>query len=285
MLQQIVVGIDGSEGSYGALKQSILLAKKVTCCIKSVFVVDRRKTRIPYMYSDRNIDEAFERSYITPDKSVRSFYSRLEDDIRSYAERCLVTCNALVKEEELSPVSVVKDGYPASELREEALSGGLLAVGRRGEDADYLRSFLGSTAEDLIRSSPRPVLLVPAEPREVQTVVFMYDGSRTAESSLQFFVNTMAELPDRFILLTVDEGDELKHRIEEESEYARNHGIEVEWIQRSGHVDSAVEDIVKESNADLLLIGAKGKNTLKDYFIGSTTSKLVHQTDIPVLIV
>ena len=57
---------------------------------------------------------------------------------------------------------VVRDGLPSAILTEEARSGDLLVIGQKGENAHFERAIVGSTTEDVVRSSPRPVLVTPA---------------------------------------------------------------------------------------------------------------------------
>ena len=40
-----------------------------------------------------------------------------------------------------------------------------------------------------------------------------------------------------------------------------------------------------EENADLIVVGAQGKNRFKDHILGSTASHVVHKSKIPVLLV
>lgn len=49
--------------------------------------------------------------------------------------------------------------------------------------------------------------------------------------------------------------------------------------------EHAIIDAAKRNHAKLLVIGAKGKNALAVFFLGSTTEELVRQADLPLLIV
>lgn len=285
MVKQIVVGIDGSEKSFAALEQAIDVAVKTSCCIKCVFVIDSRKTQLPFMYSNEGFEGAFERLYVTPDPSMRRLYEQIGEDTRAFAERCMRECHERIHARQLEPITVIKEGYPSIELAEEARSGGLLVVGRRGENAEYKRSILGSTAEDLLRTSPRPVLIATKTPRIIRRVLFPYDDTRPAENSLQYYVNAMGNLAEEFVLLSVGQSGGLEHQLEEEMSYLARHGINAVHETREGKISTVILETAESLAADLILIGAQGKNTLKDYFIGSTVSHIVHNTAVPVLVV
>ncbi len=53
----------------------------------------------------------------------------------------------------------------------------------------------------------------------------------------------------------------------------------------SGFATDVVADFIEEDRPDLVIMGTKGAAKVNQYFLGSTTSSVVHRVDIPVLIV
>jgi manganese transport protein len=47
----------------------------------------------------------------------------------------------------------------------------------------------------------------------------------------------------------------------------------------------AISKFVKEEEADLLIMGAHGHQTMKDFIFGSTVESVRHKLEIPVLVV
>ena len=285
LVKQIVVGTDGSVESMAGFHQAVALARKKEAGIKCVFIVDLRKTQMPFIYSGAAYEGAYERLYVPPDASLRTFYDKLAKDLEIFAAQCMENCRKHAEDANLEFESVVRSGYPGVELCDEARSGGLLVVGRRGENAEYKRSIVGSITEDLVRVSPRPLLVCPVYREEVNTIIFLYDGSRTAEHALQFYVNGLAGIAKRFVLLLVGEEHEEEHKVEEEIRYLEAHKIPVEIVKRKGIPAKEALKLSDEISADLLILGARGRHRLRQFIVGSTALQVLQKSNVPVLLI
>ncbi|HUX22122.1 MAG TPA: universal stress protein, partial [Spirochaetia bacterium] len=182
MIEQLAVGIDGSQQSFDAFDQALSLAGRLESALKCVFVVDSRKTQVPIVYTGGTYDISTERIYLPLDPNLRQHYSQIAEDLSRFGKNCLDACLRRAKKAGVKATSTLREGYPTAELSEECKSADVLVVGQQGENAHYTRSIVGSTTEDLVRSSPRPVLIAPGPVREIRRVLFVYDGSRTAEN-------------------------------------------------------------------------------------------------------
>lgn len=61
-------------------------------------------------------------------------------------------------------------------------------------------------------------------------------------------------------------------------------GVAVTSIIKHFKVFSEVNQVAKEHNADLIIMGSHGASGLKEVFVGSNTEKVVRHSEIPVLI-
>ncbi len=285
MVKQIIVGTDGSAESMAGFHQAVTLARRIGAGIKCVFIVDLRKTQMPFIYSGAAYEGAYERLYVPPDASLRTFYDKLAQDLENFAEQCMENCRKHAENEGVPFESVVKSGYPGVELCNETRSGGLLVVGRRGENAEYKRSVVGSITEDLVRVSPRPLLVCPVFRKEVNTILFLYDGRKPAEHALQYYVNGLANIAKRFVLLLVGEETEEEHRVEEEMCYLKTHNVPVELERRKGPPAKETLKVAEEISADMIILGARGRPRLKDFVVGSTSLQVLQKSEVPVLLV
>ena len=151
------------------------------------------------------------------------------------------------------------------ELSDESRSGGILVVGQRGENAHYKRSIVGSIAEDLVYTSPRPLLIVPAVRTPVRKVVLAYDGSRTCEHAIQSYVNGLKPLAAELLLVLVGNETADDHRVEEELSFLDNHDVPYSVINREGVPSSEILKIAETENADMIVLGTQGRNRFKDH--------------------
>lgn len=177
----------------------------------------------------------------------------------------------------------MKASLPAV-LTEEARSGDLLVIGQKGENAHVERAIVGSTTEDVVRSSPRPVLVCPKAFRSPTRVLFPYDGSPVGEGALQFCVNAFGTIWDEIVLLTVTEEMEESFPYDTELAYLGTHGIPYRLVMETGKPVDIIPRVAKRENADLILVGAHGRHKIRDYLLGSTASHLIRRSELPVLV-
>ena len=62
-------------------------------------------------------------------------------------------------------------------------------------------------------------------------------------------------------------------------------GITVTPIVKHFKVFSEVNDVAKEQDADLIVMGSHGSSGFREFFVGSNTERVVRNADIPVLVV
>jgi len=62
-------------------------------------------------------------------------------------------------------------------------------------------------------------------------------------------------------------------------------GVNVVPIVKHFKVFSEVNDVAREQEADLIVMGSHGASGLKEFFVGSNTEKVVRNSEIPVLVV
>ena len=61
-------------------------------------------------------------------------------------------------------------------------------------------------------------------------------------------------------------------------------GVSITPIVKHFKVFSEVNDVAKEHNADLIIMGSQGTSGFSEIFVGSNTEKVVRHSDIPVLV-
>lgn len=284
MTGQIVAGIDGSLNSLTAFQYALDLARRVKAEVKVVFVVDARKTDLPIIYTASHFDYGFERVYIPPEPGLKGFYDRVRQDIKAFGDNCLSLCKKDAEAGQVHMTPVLREGLPSGILTEEARSGDLLVIGQKGENAHIERAIVGSTTEDVVRSTPRPVLICPAKFRSPARVLFAYDGSPVAEGALQFFVNAFGSIWEEMAVLTVMEKMEESFPFDTELSYLGTHGIPYRLLMETGKPVDTIPRVAKREGSDLILVGTHGRHKIRDYLLGSTASHLIRRSELPVLV-
>lgn len=285
MIKQVVVGIDGSEHSYTAFNFGQFFAASIGCEIKAVFVLDSRKSELPIIYATGHFDYAFARTYIPPDSELRGFYQKIKSDTAAFATDCLNDLKDRCSKTGIPFIPVQREGLPSTILSEEARSGDVLIVGQKGENARFDRTIVGSTTEDIVRSSPRPILICPKDFSEPKRILFPYDGSTSAERALQFVANAFGSFWQEFVILLAGIGSEDDPSIERELRYFKKHCASCRTVSEAASPVDSILSIADRENSDLILVGSHGRRKIKDYLLGSTTSHLIRKSTLPILIV
>lgn len=211
-------------------------------------------------------------------------------------------------------VTVVRNGEaPAPEIIDYATEEGidLIVIGTHGRRG-VRRMFMGSVAEEVLRSAPCPVLTVRhddaplPQPRPPRRVLVPIDFSEFGIASLR--------AAKRF----VDDGGEvvLVHAVEEfvppgvyGLEYPSYHDLradidqharrEMEEMARSelgdavryrielqtGYAPVAIVEFADEIDADLVVMSTHGRSGIERMLLGSVAERVVRTSDRPVLIV
>jgi nucleotide-binding universal stress UspA family protein len=283
MVQKILVPIDGSDNSLQAFDQAVEFAKKNGSSIGILFVVDLRKTSLPVYYAGAAYEMAVEHIYIPVDQGLRDFFGKVKDDLNSFGRKNLDDLVRKAESAGVEAMAILKEGFPSEIIMEEAHGYGLVVMGQHGEHKSYSRRLAGSTLEELVHHSPRPVTVVPGAATAIDTVLFLYDGSRAAERAVQFWVNGLSAVCKEMTVLSVCEEDD--PCLPNELQFLQEHGVKAEVVERKGSVMKAVGEVVADRAPDLILAGATSHEGLKEMFLGSTSQHLVRNTPVPLLIV
>ena len=197
-------------------------------------------------------------------------------------------------EQQFAVATQVRIGDVCSELERAAAEqgGALLVVGSRGH-TPWRDLFLGSTVLDLMRTSQLPVLLLPLEPGRPGTgggMVLATDGSASAAGAERL----VGELTDHLagVAITVLDPDPRPTAggSDPQAERARAHldtlagaGLETQVVR--GPLPEAIARFADERSADLIVVGARGRNPLSGLLLGSTAEHLLRTAGRPVLVV
>lgn len=73
--------------------------------------------------------------------------------------------------------------------------------------------------------------------------------------------------------------------MEEVRRIAEEYGVEVTTEIRAGNAAQELLRAAREQEADLIVLGAKGHNVIRDFLLGSTTDRVTHHAPCSVLVV
>ena len=161
----------------------------------------------------------------------------------------------------------------------------LVVLGKQGKDGDMVERHVGSHLESIIRTLSRPILVAPLSFQTPQRFMIGYDGSATAQKVVERVAMSplLAGLPAHLLMVDDDHADN-RNKLESAAEQLRTAGYEVHSAIRTGAVAEAVCAYRKEHDLHLLAMGAYGRSRLRQFFVGSTTTRMIMQSPMPLLI-
>jgi nucleotide-binding universal stress UspA family protein len=216
------------------------------------------------------------------------------EELQSYLDGWAATLDVPVT------TSVVPDTFPATAIAKAvADSDGAVVMATHGRSG-LGRAFLGSVAEDVLKRTDRPVILVGPgvkSPRPIVggVLVLTTDGSpasaavlpRASEwaSKLRMTVHIASVTTPSGIPLGTSEASELERAVQQTAEFLRAQDLEVFITSVVGFdAAKAIADYADEQQAALIAMATHGRTGLARTALGSTTIKVVHLAGCPVLV-
>ncbi|MEZ4770996.1 MAG: universal stress protein [Caldilineales bacterium] len=174
------------------------------------------------------------------------------------------------------------------------------------------RMLTGSTADAVVQSVTRPVLLIrpeklaPGETPSFRKVLVTLDGSSFSERILPFAKSLAGAINGEIILLTVpevpkpdmygsmqDAVTDLRRAAETSAwRYLKGvamqldrEGVSVRPIVTGSRPATTIVEVAANENADLVMLATHARGGLDRLFVGSVADRVVHHTTCPVFLV
>jgi nucleotide-binding universal stress UspA family protein len=284
MLRSILVGLDGSDYSRSAIDVGIFLARKTGALLVGLGIVDEPTIReaeprligggVPYaepvLFRER----------------INNARREVELFLGQFSVKCAeagVACKVL---EDV--------GLPHEQIELQAQRYDLILIGQQTRFHFETQEGYDHTVRRVLKSSPRPVITVPAQmtiklDEPGNTALIAYDGSLQAARSLQLFqASGLAEiLPTVVISVDSGRGEPPAIQVAERAvDYLRFHDIKA--LARPVTTSEAPTDVIlAEAHAQrssLIVMGGYGQPVLKEFFLGSVTRSLLAKSSIPLFL-
>jgi len=182
--------------------------------------------------------------------------------------------------------SRLESGAPSTILVKASGEAEVVVIGSRGLGL-MLGALVGSIGLDLAANARCPVVVVRPDLSEPgDHVLIGYDGSPASDTAIDFGLD-YARRHDLAVRVVAAQppGTELHRITEDELRDAvhRRGGHDAELIQITGH---PAENLLRlSSDANLIVLGARGRGGFAGMLIGSVSQTVLHHADAPVAII
>ncbi len=296
-IHKVLVAYDGSNDSKTSLDYAIHMAKLTGASLDIVKVF-----------------EPYAGTFLWPDGQsinlmLEKFKAEKENDQKLVETACEHCRNMGVEVH-----SALLVGFVTASLLDYAQTHNidLIVAGNKGHGI-FREVVTGSTTSSLIELSPIPVLVVKEKNvvGDLKKLLLAYDGSRPGKNAFNWAANFCKENGTELVAATVSDPSSLamiyamsgvesaesfsgkvadwveegQQILSEIAELGRAAGVNVAAEVLQGNTIDAIIKYGKQNNADLFVVGSKGRGTFEALLLGSVARGLVHLSPIPVMVV
>lgn len=178
-----------------------------------------------------------------------------------------------------------RHGDLVESLRELESDTPLLVIGKQGEDSGTELQLIGSQLESVIRTLHRPILVTPASFSVPTSVMLAFDGSATTRRGVEMLASSplVKGIPIHLVMVGEDTGDS-RALLESARDALTAAGFEVHIAIRAGEVEPTLHAYQAEHGIGLLVMGAYGHSRIRQFLVGSTTTRMIRSTTTPLLL-
>lgn len=271
-MKNIVVGIDFSPNSENALKHAVAVAIRVKATIHLVYVKSQKATAIKG------------KNYLSFEKDAEKRLSELTEDAIREAPMCMVQ-------------SIILEGKPSIEICKYAhnLIESMIIVGTHGASG-FDEKHVGSNTLRIVTETKVPVLSVRESiniGRDLTQILVPIDESFETLQKVKYAV-TFAKIFNAKLLILgthTSSHPESKHVINVQMGHAQamcdkaNVRYELLSVTIKNNICAALVEYAKTADANLLIIMREEEEEFFDFWLGTSTRKLISISPMPLLIV
>ncbi len=183
------------------------------------------------------------------------------------------------------PETRQRHGHFVETLAELASDIRLLVMGRQGEEHQAEQD-IGSHLESAIRRLSCRILITPATFKPPEQALLAYDASPTAHKVLEIIAQSPLFKKTPLHLVMVGEAsDSNRQKLEKARAVLTDQGhMQVTVALMSGEVETTLLSYVDTHSLDMIIMGAYGHSRIRQFLVGSTTSNLLRQSPVPILL-
>ena len=270
---KILLGLDGSPHAEAAIEYACQIALNHNATITGVAIIDEpgiQSSSGPVPIGGAHYDVKLE--------------DQLLEETQAEAKAILDSFARICDEKKINAILHTDIGSPVSELIEESKFHDFIVIGKR-TSFEYDANETYGTLERVLKNGLIPVLAVSDSVREIKNVLVAYDNSIPASKAIHMFLLLGIWGACDITLLTVNnDAAAAQELLGNLGGFFESYGIKPTLATRSGHPDTVVKSYIAENDIDMLVMGAYGRKSVREFFVGSVTYHLIHETEIPLFL-
>ena len=161
----------------------------------------------------------------------------------------------------------------------------LFVIGRLGGGHDLQKQTIGSHVESVVRAVQTPILMATGKFSKPGNYMLAYAGSETADRAMDRIANSplLSGLPGHVVMVGND-CQQNRQRLQRACDLLASHGHQVQSHLLQGNVIECLTDFQNRFNIELKVMGAYGHSRIREFILGSNTTRMLASSTVPVLI-
>lgn len=161
----------------------------------------------------------------------------------------------------------------------------LFVIGRLGEDHENHSHKLGAHLESLVRAIHTPIMVAVGHFATPESFMIAYDGSKTANEAIAGIARSslLKSMPGHVVMIG-PQNDLNQHNLKKATATLSSSGHNVHSHLRQGTVVDELTAFREQHNVGLMVMGAYGHSRMREFFVGSNTSKMISSSVVPLLL-
>ena len=274
MLRGILIGLDGSPYCASALELGVLWAKQFDATLVGLGIVDEPTicqsgmAPIGGSHFKQHRDEAI--------------MGRARKQVEQFLEQFALRCG----EGKVTSKTLNVVGTPSEQICLEAQRVDVILLGQQTQFHFATQTEPCETLQKVLKNAPRPVVVVPETLNHGSSVVIAYDGSLQAARTLQAFqASGLAATREVHVVSISSNHEEAVAHATRGIEFLRLHDIEGQLhAVKTTPSSEVIMEQARHLDAQLVVMGAYGQSTLREFFLGSVTRSALHKSTIPLFL-
>ncbi len=275
MLRSVLVGVDGSAYSTAAVELGIQWAQRSGAVLVGLGVID-----VPTICKPEPVPLGGSAYKAHRDASLLADASR---KVGQFLEHCAQRC----AEVDVACQILQDIGLPTEQILLEAQRYDLIMLGQHTFFHFETQEQPDETLHTVLKQSPRPVVAVPATLPEGRAVVVAYDGSLHAARALQMFQAVELDEVQEVHVVCVDSHQEQADLcVARAVAFLQGHHMvaQAHALATSASPAEVLLEYVHQVQARLLVMGAYGHSSLREFFCGSVTRTMLRESPVPLFL-
>ncbi len=283
MKKQVIACVDGSRISTAVCDSAVWASQVLAAPVKFLHVLEKNQTQSQNDLSG-SIGLGSREHLLTEFTKLDEQRSRLAIE---HGKHILEDAKSRAQEKGIADVlTEQRHDQLVNALLEAEPNAMLFVIGRQGSDHESQVESIGSHVENVVRSIATPVLMATGRFSKPSNYMLAYDGSETAETAINRIAKSplLKQLPGHLVMVGNDSADN-NNKLNAANQVLQDQGHNVTaHLLPNDNVVDALTQFQAQHNIEFKVMGAYGHSRIREFFVGSNTTKMIATSTVPILI-